>query len=198
MIDLDEVPLRIEEQVAFVLVDVGHKVVEQIRPMELVVPLSRIGRVQFLRVDLLQHPGVFDPELHRHRLAVEASSDCRRHHVQFKQPVELVRGDFRLVAFPEAISLAGADVLDGCAVCQPAGREIPVTGGQDADLGCFVALDVRRAEKLLEFRIAADPDSRVNGRGRYRRGGLRQGKQERQREPRNQAHNRLLSSDVSG
>ena len=166
VVDEDQVPLAVHQEVARVAVDVRDQVVEDLLPADLLRPVDR-PRARRL-VDLLDVLAALDPEHDRGEVAAHPPLDARRHHVEAEEAVELVGGDLRLVGLPEARAMAHGQVLDRGARGEAPRREEAPLGLGHADRDLLHALDGRRPQVLLELRVPADPDLGAHRRRRAR------------------------------
>ena len=104
-IDQNDVPDRVEQDIALVRVDIADQVLKHLLPAQLEVVGLEIGGggPELLFLNLLQHLHVLSPQLQGDVLTVVGSRDRRRHHVELEHAIELVRRDLGLVAFEEAV-----------------------------------------------------------------------------------------------
>ena len=111
MIDQNQPPVRIDQDIGLVPVGVVDEVVEHAHIPHLPIPGAGFGRQYVFPGPLPVGHGVFCPQLQRSLFSFEGPVNGRRHIVQTQQTVHFVGGDFSHVAV-EKIPL----LIDGTSV----------------------------------------------------------------------------------
>ena len=174
MVDQEEVPAVVDEQVALVPVAVADEVVPHLHPDHVAVPAWRLRRAQ----RFLPRSDVFQPEDGGAGIALDAAFHRDRHHAEPQELVQLVGGDLRLVAVPEPLVDPGRQDLPGERFAQPARFDVGPLRLCHPDWHLLDLHDRGRPEELFELRLAALPDLRGWG----RLDGLRNGQQQQRNE----------------